>query len=474
MIPTKFDAIIVGSGPNGLAGAVRLAEAGASVLVLEGAETIGGGMRTEALTQPGFKHDVCSTVHPLALASPYFRQLDLSQHGVRWIHPPIPLAHPLDDGTAVRLERSVEATACRLGRDEKTYLRLMQPFLNEGMGFFDDLLGPLHLPGSPFAYARFGWIGFSSAERLARRFKTGPARALLAGLAAHSMLPLNASLTGAIGMVLALLAHQVGWPFSEGGSQKIAEALAGNLRANGGVIETGTWVEHIEALPQAKIYMLNTSARNAIAMVGERLTGRYRAQLQRYRYGPGVFKIDYALDGPIPWRALDCHRAGTLHLGGTFEEIAAAEQAVWAGKHPAQPFVLLTQPSLFDPERAPEGRHTAWAYCHVPHGSTSDMTAAIEAQIERFAPGFSDRILVRRTMNAVEMESYNPNYVGGDINGGVQDWRQFFSRPALRRVPYATSDPGIFLCSSATPPGGGVHGMCGYFAAEAARRQLDI
>jgi phytoene dehydrogenase-like protein len=463
-----YDAIVIGAGPNGLAAAIHMAQAGESVLVVEGADTIGGGTRTMELTLPGFWHDVCSAVHPLALASPFFRHLDLAQEGLRWVHPPTPLAHPLDDGTAVLLDRSVEKTAQRLGADERAYRQLMDPFLRAGTALFEDLLAPLHWPKSPSIYARFGWLGLASAGRLVGCFRTGPARALFAGLAAHSMLPLEAPLTGAIGFVLGILAHQVGWPFAAGGSQQIADALARRLKGLEGRIETGSWAKDLHDLPPAKRLFLNMTPQQILKVAGERFTARYRRQLARYRYGPGVFKMDYALNGPIPWRAEGCHQAGTLHLGGTFEEIAWAERAVWQGEHPSRPFVLLTQPTIFDPRRAPAGKHIAWAYCHVPSGSDLDMTDALEAQIERFAPGFRERVLVRHSITAVEMESYNPNYIGGDINSGVQDWRQLFTRPMPRRVPYTTPDRGIFLCSSATPPGGGVHGMGGYYAAEAA------
>jgi phytoene dehydrogenase-like protein len=468
-----YDAIIVGAGPNGLAAATHLAQMGESVLVVEGADTIGGGTRTAERTLPGFQHDVCSTVHPLALASPFFRRLDLAQEGLRWVHPPIPLAHPLDDGTAVLLNRSMERTVQLFGVDGRAYQRLMDPFVDVGVDLLDDLLAPLHWPSGFATYARFGWLGLASARHLVGRFQREPARALFGGLAAHSMLPLEAPLTGAIALILGILAHQVGWPFAAGGSQQIADALACRLKVLGGRVETGLCVTDLHDLPPARHLLLNLTPRQILGMAGEHFTVRYRRQLARYRYGPGVFKMDYALNGPIPWRAKSCHQAGTLHLGGTFEEIAESEQAVWQGEHPEQPFVLLTQPTLFDPSRAPAGKHIAWAYCHVPHGSTHDMSRALEAQIERFAPGFQDTILARQSMTAVEMESYNPNYIGGDINSGVQDWRQLFTRPVPRCLPYTTPDPGVFLCSSATPPGGGVHGMGGYYAAEVAMKRLN-
>lgn len=474
MPKSEASVIVVGAGPNGLSAGLRLAELGRSVLVVEGAETIGGGTRSVELTRTGYLHDVCSTVHPLALVSPFFRRLNLEQQGIRWVHPTIPLAHPLDDGTAVLLQRSAEATARQLGKDARVYCDLVQPFLRRGIDLYEDLLAPIHFPRHIGAYARFGWLGLASVRGLTRRFQGEPARALFAGLAAHSMLPLEAPLTAAVGLVLALAAHLVGWPFVEGGSRRITDSLAKMLRAYGGGIETGTWIKDLGTFSESELVLLDVTPIQALDLAGERFSFGFRRQLRRYRYGPGIFKIDYALDAPIPWQSRYCHQAGTLHLGGTFEEIAHAEQQVWDGEHPERPFVLLTQPTLFDPSRAPSGKHIAWAYCHVPHGSTVDMTSAIEAQIERFAPGFQDRVLARHTMTAAGMQAYNPNYVGGDINGGVLDWRQFLTRPTLRRVPYATSDEGIYLCSSATPPGGGVHGMSGYYAAEVAfKRSLQ-
>ena len=467
-----YDAVVVGAGPNGLAAALRLAEAGATVRVYEGADTIGGGTRTAELTLPGFRHDVCSTVHPLALASPYLRRDAFLDAGLRWIHPPLALAHPFDDGSAVVLARSPEETARHLGSDSHAYQRLVGPLLAQGPGLIDDLLAPLRWPENPRAVARFGLLGLGSARSFSRRFRGVHARGLIAGLASHSMLPLEAPLTGAIALVLGLLAHQVGWPFAAGGSQRISEAMAGMLERAAGQIKTGTWVKRFDDLPDAGIYLLDQTPRQVLTLAGERFTARYRRQLVRYRYGPGVFKIDYALDAAIPWTADACHRAGTIHLGATFEEIAEAERVVAKGRHSERPFVLLTQPTLFDPDRAPAGKHIAWAYCHVPSGSSKDMTQAIEAQIERFAPGFQQRVLARHTMTATDMQAYNPNYIDGDINGGVQDWRQHFTRPSLRRDPYTTSDPRIYICSSATPPGGGVHGMCGYHAAEATLKRL--
>jgi len=467
------DAIIVGAGPNGLAAAITLARAGRTVLVLEGQPTVGGGTRSAQLTLPGYLHDVCSAIHPLAVASPFFRSLPLAEHGLAWIRPPAALAHPLDGGSAVIVERSVEATGQQFGPDAGAYHRLLAPLVAGADRLLPQLLGPFRLPRHPLLLARFGWYAVRSAAALARHsWRGAPAQALLAGMAAHSMLPLDRPLTAGFGLLLTLLAHSAGWPVALGGSQHIADALAAHLRTLGGEIITGSWVRSLDELPPARCVLLDVTPRQLLSIAGSRLPAGYRCQLERYRYGPGIFKADYALDGPIPWHAADCARAACAHLGGTLEEIAAAEAAVWRGEHPERPFVLLAQPSLFDPARAPEGRHTAWAYCHVPSGSTVDMAERIEAQIERFAPGFRSRILARSTHNAVELEQANPNCVGGDINGGVQDWRQLFTRPVLSLVPYATPARGIYLCSSSTPPGGGVHGMCGYWAAQAALNTL--
>jgi phytoene dehydrogenase-like protein len=467
----RLDAVVVGAGPNGLAAAITLALARRSVLILEGAPTIGGGTRTAELTRPGFLHDVCSAVHPLAAGSPFFRSLSLAEHSLELVHPASPLAHPLDDGTAVLLERSVSATAEGLGRDGAAYRALTEPLVEDWPSLIDALLGPLRVPRRPIALARFGLAGLRSASGLARaHFEGARARALFAGLAAHSMLPLEQSPSAAVGLILALLGHACGWPVARGGSQRIADALAACLRAADGEILTGRRVDSLDELPPSRLVLLDVTPRQLLTLAGSRLPASYRRRLARYRYGPGACKVDWALDGPIPWRAEACGRAATLHVGGTLEEIAAAEAAVARGIHPDHPFVLLAQPSLFDPTRAPAGKHTAWGYCHVPNGSTVDMTERIERQIERFAPGFRDRILARHMMTATDLERYNPNYVGGDINGGLQDFRQLFTRPVARLVPYATPVRGLYLCSSSTPPGGGVHGMCGYRAARAALR----
>jgi phytoene dehydrogenase-like protein len=465
------DAIVVGSGPNGLAAAIVLARAGREVLVLEGEETPGGGCRSAELTLPGFVHDTCSTVHSLALASPLLSELPLERHGLELAHPDAPLAHPLDDGTAVMLERSVDLTARGLGPDERAYRRLFGPLVRDSHVLFRQLLGPLRPPRHPLAMSRFGLSGIRSAHALARsRFEGARARALLAGSCAHSMLSLRTPASAAFGIVLAMGAHAVGWPVARGGSQRLTDALVAELRSAGGTVETGRRVESLDALPRGVPVLLDLTPRQVLRIAGARLPGGYRRRLSRYRYGPGIFKLDWALDGPIPWRAPEVARAGTVHLGGTLDEIAASEDAAVSGRHHERPFVLLVQPSLFDPTRAPAGKHTAWAYCHVPNGSTKDMTDAIEAQVERFAPGFPDLIAARSAMDSAEVERRNPNYVGGDINGGSQDLRQLFTRPVARPVPYSTPVPGLFICSSSTPPGGGVHGMCGYWAARAALR----
>jgi len=475
--PPAYDAIVVGSGPNGLAAAITLARAGRSVLVREEQETLGGGTRSAELTLPGFVHDVCSAVHPLVLGSPFFRSLPLVEHGLELVHPPAPLAHPLDGGEAVMLERSLEQTAAGLGTDARAYRRLLGSVV-VGWGRLEEaILGPLlAVPRHPLALAGFGLKAIQPAARLAGRTFSGErARALFAGATAHSIQALERPATSSFGLVLLALGHVHGWPVARGGSQRIADALASYLRSLGGEIQTGAPVESLAALPPARAVLCDVTPRELVRLAGERLSGRYRRALQRFRYGPGVFKLDYALEGPIPGAAPECARAGTVHVGGTLAEVAASERAPEQGEHAERPYVLLAQPTLFDPSRAPEGKHTAWAYCHVPNGSSFDMTERIEAQIERFAPGFRERILARSALGPAELEHGNRNYVGGDINAGSAALRQLVARPALRLVPYATPIEGLYLCSSSAPPGGGVHGMCGYLAArEALRRGLRL
>jgi phytoene dehydrogenase-like protein len=464
------DAIVVGAGPNGLAAAIEVARAGRSVLVLEKAPTPGGGARTAELTLPGFRHDVCSAIHPLGVASPFFRSAGLD--GPAWIHPETPLAHPLDDGRAVLLHRSLSQTAGGLGRDGQPWTSLFGPLVRESEAIIEETTAPAHIPRHPVAMARFGLRSVRSATSLARRrFETDDARALFAGLAAHSFLRLDRLPSASFGLVLGLLGHAVGWPMPQGGSQSITDALVAKLRALGGELECDREVRSLDDLPQARAIVLDVTPRQLLRLAGSRLSDAYRRHLRRYRYGPGVFKIDWALDGPIPWKASECVRAGTVHLGGTMPEMAAAEVDVAAGRNPERPYVIVAQQSLFDPTRAPSGKHTGWAYCHVPHGSDRDMTEAIESQVERFAPGFRDLVLARRTRGPAQLEDDNPNLVGGDINGGIQDLRQLFTRPVPRLDPYRTSDPRVFLCSSSTPPGGGVHGMCGYYAARSVLRR---
>lgn len=468
-----YDAVVVGAGPNGLAAAVMLAQEGWSVLVLEASATVGGGCRSAELTLPGFVHDVCSAIHPLGIASPFFQSLPLHEHGLEWIHPDAPLAHPLDDGTAAMLERSVEETGRTLGVDADAYHRLVGPFVRDWDRLADNILGPFKLPRHPIALARFGLSALRSAKGLAKgAFKGEQARALFGGIAAHSMLPLEDVVSAAAGLVLGGLGHVSGWPMPRGGSQNIVDALASYLRSLGGEIATGVRVESIDKLPSARAKLFDVTPRQLLSIAGHRLPSGYRRQLEHYRYGPGAFKVDYALDGPVPWKAPECARAGTVHLGGTLPELVASERAMSQGKHARRPFVLVAQQSLFDASRAPEGKHTLWAYCHVPNGSTFDMTERIEAQIERFAPGFRERVLARHVMSPAAFERYNPNYLGGDISGGLQDLRQLFTRPAVRPVPYSTPAKDIYICSSSTPPGGGVHGLCGYFAARAALAKL--
>ena len=470
----QFDAVIIGSGPNGLAAAVALARDGASVLVLEGASRIGGGADTRELTLPGFRHDVCSAAHPMGILSPFFRELPLEEHGLEWIRPGASVAHPLDDRPAAMLWRSLDRTVAGLGRDGARYRSLIEPLLANGQGLLRDTLGPLAFPEDPISFARFGIRALWPANLLARTlFREDTARALLAGCAAHSILPLSHALTSALGILFALTAHMEDWPVAKGGSDAISQALASLLRASGGEIRINHPVVSARDLPPARVYLFDTDPHQLARIAGDALPAGYRKRLQRYRFGPGVFKLDLAMDGPIPWADAQCAEASTVHVGGTLDEVAASEAAMWRGTHSEKPFVLVVQQSNFDPSRAPEGASTGYAYCHVPAHSTEDMTGRIEAQIERFAPGFRDRVLARHTMTTLDFSALNPNYVGGAITGGVADLTQLFTRPVARLDPYRTPNRRIFLCSASTPPGGGVHGMCGFHAARSARAQLD-
>lgn len=471
-----LDAVVVGAGPNGLAAAVTLAEAGCSVLLIEARGSVGGASRSAELTLPGFLHDTCSAIYPLTVGSPFFRRLPLERYGLRWIHPPVAMAHPFGDGSAAVLSQDWDETGESFGNaaDARAWRRLFEPFVRSWWDLADAALGPLRLPvpRHPFLMARFGLRGLRSARSLAARFRGFRARALFAGIAGHSFLPLERVPTASFGLILGASGHAVGWPQPEGGAQRIPDALAAVLLESGGEIRTGWTVKSLHELPSARMTLLDLTPAQLLRLGGTtRWPAGYRRRLERYRYGPGVFKVDWALDGPIPWRAEACRRAGTIHLGGTLEEIAASERASWSGSQPERPFVLLGQPSVFDPSRAPEGAHTAWAYCHVPHGSSADRTAAIEEQVERFAPGFRSLVRARRSMDAAALEAYDPNLVGGDINGGAALLSQLFTRPVARLVPYATPDPQVFLCSASTPPSGGVHGLCGYHAARAALRR---
>ena len=468
----RQDAIVVGAGPNGLAAAIELARSGWSVTVYEAKGTVGGGARTAELTRPGFRHDVCSAIHPIGLSSPFFRQLPLDEWGLEWIHPELPLAHPFDDGTAAVLACSFGETAATLGGDGRAWRQMMQPFADSWHRLMPDVLGPLHVPRHPLLTARFGRLALQSARGLARRWFDGPrARALFAGLAAHVMMPLEHMPTAAFGLILGIAGHAVGWPLPRGGSQSIADALAAYLRSLGGTIVTGRRVRRLDELPAATAVLFDLTPRQIVRIAGTHLPDRYVRALERYQYGSGVFKIDWALSEPVPWTSAACRRAGTVHLGGTMDEIARSEAAAWNGRTSRRPYVLVAQQSRFDDTRAPGDRHTLWAYCHVPSYSEADMTEAIEDQIERFAPGFRDTVLDRHTMTAAQVQSYNANYIGGDINGGTISLRQLFTRPVVRWDPYAMPADGLFICSSSTPPGGGVHGMCGYHAARSVLRR---
>ncbi len=466
----EFDAVVVGSGPNGLAAAIRLSLEGLSVKVIEAKPTIGGGMRTVELMETGILHDICSAIHPMAVSSPFFKRLPLEQFGLKWIHPTYPAAHPLDHETAV-LYNQLSETAFHLGNDEKRYKSIVKPLTEEWDELSINLLAPLRFPNNPLKMARFGLSGLQSASHFQKNFETDGAKALFAGMAAHSILPLDSWATTAIALIFFATAHTEGWPLPEGGSQKIADAMAGYFKSLGGEIETSNEIKKFDDIPKAKAVLFDLTPQQVARIMGDHFPPSYRKKLTQFRYGGGAFKLDYILSEPVPWKDQRCKRAGTVHVGGTFDEIADSEKMVSDGKHSEKPFVLVAQQSLFDTTRTGSNKQTLWAYCHVPNGSKVDMTTAIENQIERFAPGFKDTIVSKQSMNTSDFQEYNANYIGGDINGGKQDIRQLFSRPVSLMNPYATPVKGIYFCSSSTPPGGGIHGMCGYHAANLALRR---
>lgn len=472
MANLSYDAVIVGAGPNGLTAAAVLAAAGLRVLVLESAPTIGGGSRTESFTLPGFLHDVCAAIHPVGAISPVFRALDLQAHGLDWVSAPLPLAHPLDDAPAICLHRALDDMRFELDRDGDAWIRMLRPFVDRQRAFFTEILRPVRIPHHPLLMARFATVALWSCHQLQRRFRDRRASALLAGCAAHSFLPLTAPGSASFGLVLAIAGHALDWPCARGGSGRIIDALAASLVQHGGAIETEHPVRSLNDVPDAKAIVFDVGPRQLEAIAGPALTPSYRRALRRYRYGPAAFKVDYALSAPIPWGDPQCHQAATVHVAGRYEEVARSESDAASGRISERPFVLVAQQSNFDRSRAPQAHHTGWAYCHVPHGSTVDMTGPIERQIERFAPGFRETVIARRVMPPAAIEAHNANMVGGDIAGGANNLSQFIFRPGVRWNPYRTSNPRLFLCSSSTPPGGGVHGMCGYWAARTVLRQV--
>jgi len=472
MNKNQYDAVIVGAGPNGLAAAITMQQQGLSVLLIEGKDTVGGGMRTLELTLPGYAHDICSAIHPMAVGSPFFSSLPLADFGLEFIKAPLAAAHPFDDGSAAYLSQSITDTVHALGVDGASYRSLIEPFVQDWDALAKDSMGPLRFPKHPLLMARFGLSALQPATWLVNRFQDPKTRGLWAGMAAHAIQPLSNMASSAVGLMLLAVGHCKGWPIPKGGSQSIADALAAYFVSLGGEIHTGVWIEDLDDLPTHRVALFDVTPQQLDRILGSRLKKSYRTQLKKYRYGMGVFKIDWALDGPVPFRSLEARSAGTVHLGNTFEEIAAAEWKTSKGSYVDNPFVLLAQQSLFDTGRVPEGKQAVWAYCHVPNGSQRDMTREIENQVERFAPGFRDRILAKNVMDTHAMEAYNPNYIGGDINGGIIDIRQLYTRPTLSLSPYRTSLKNVFICSSSTPPGGGVHGMCGYHAARVALEDI--
>ncbi len=473
MNKNNYDAVVVGAGPNGLAAGIVLQQAGISTLIIEGSNTIGGGVRSSELTLPGFVHDICSSIYPFGVGSLFLGQLPLRDFGLKWIFPEAAVAHPFDDGRAILLRKSVAETAEQFGNGAVGYKKLMEKIVADWDDIGGDFLGPLTFPKHPAKYINFGLKAIQPATVLAKRYLKDPySRALLAGIIGHAILPLENMASSGLGLVLGALGHKNGWPFPEGGAQQLANAMAAYFKHLGGEIQTNMWINSMEELPPHKAVLFDTTPRHLLYMKGLKFPYLYKKQLQRFKYGQGVFKMDWALSDPIPFTAKNCLQSATMHLGGTMEEIALSERLAWEGKHAEKPFVLLVHQTLLDKTRAPEGKHTAWAYCHVPHGSTKNMTEVIENQVERFAPGFRQTILARHTMNAMEMQQHNPNYIGGDIIGGAVNLRQLFTRPSVRISPYSTPVKGIYLCSSSTPPSGGVHGMCGYHAAKKAIQDL--
>lgn len=470
---TKYDAIVVGSGPNGFAAAISLQSAGLSVLLIEGKESLGGGVRSAELTLPGFIHDVCSSVYPLGEDSPVFKQFHLKQFGLEYLKPEYAVAHPFDDGSAAIIQSSIEKTAAQFGEDAENYKRIFSPLVEEWPSIRSAFLGPLHASAYSNAKAKFAYYAISSGRHFAKhQFTTNKPQSAFAGMAAHSMLPLNTLTSSSIAIVLNAMAHINGWPIPKGGAQQITNALASCFKNLGGEIQTGFMVNTLQQLPPSKVVLLDVTPAQLLSIAGDQFSKLYKWQLKRYKYGVGVFKIDWALSQSVPFTNIQCRKAATIHIGGSFQEIYKSEKMISNQQHAEKPFVLFVQPGVIDKSRAPDGKQTAWAYCHVPNGSTTDMTDAIEKQVERFAPGFRDCILARHAMNTQGVETYNPNYIGGDINGGAATLSQLFTRPVLRLSPYRTSAKGVYVCSSSTPPGGGVHGICGYYAARRALKDL--